>query len=65
MLEKVKGRVTFENVSFKKNESSNILENVSFDLNPGKTLGIMGETGSGKSTIINLLLRFYMLPREV
>ena len=59
MLEKVKGRVTFENVSFKKNESSNILENVSFDLNPGKTLGIMGETGYGKSTIINLLLRFY------
>ncbi|WP_418261975.1 ABC transporter ATP-binding protein [Eubacterium sp.] len=59
VLEKVKGRVTFENVSFKKNESSNILENVSFDLNPGKTLGIMGETGSGKSTIINLLLRFY------
>lgn len=52
------GHVTFDNVSLKIGEKQ-ILKNVSFDLPEGKTLGIMGATGSGKTTIINMLLRFY------
>ena len=58
VLDKVEGSVIFENVSFAV-EGKQILEDVSFSLPAGKTLGIMGATGSGKSTIINLLQRFY------
>lgn len=58
VLEKVEGSVAFENVSFAA-EGKQILEDISFTLPAGKTLGIMGATGSGKSTIINLLQRFY------
>lgn len=59
VLDKVQGKIQFENVSYGKDEKSNILENISFTVNAGGTLGIMGETGSGKSTIINLLSRYY------
>lgn len=58
VLEEVKGEVAFDHVSFEV-EGKQILEDVSFTLPAGKTLGIMGATGSGKSTIINLLQRFY------
>lgn len=58
ILDTVKGDVTFENVSFKV-EGKEILEDISFHLPSGKTLGIMGATGSGKSSIINLLQRFF------
>ncbi len=57
-LDKASGEITFENVSFTVNETP-ILKNVSFHINPGKTLGIMGATGSGKTSVINLLQRFY------
>jgi len=57
-LEQIKGEITFENVSFSV-EGKEILTNVSFHLPAGKTLGIMGATGSGKSSIINLLQRFF------
>ncbi|MCR5322223.1 MAG: ABC transporter ATP-binding protein/permease [Lachnospiraceae bacterium] len=50
--------LVFENVSFTR-ENKSILNNVSFRLENGKTLGIMGATGSGKTTIINMMLRFY------
>lgn len=56
--ESVKGSVEFDNVSFSI-DGKKILSNVSFSLESGKTLGIMGLTGSGKSTVINLLERFY------
>lgn len=59
VLDEVKGNITFDNVSYGKEEGKPILKNVSFNLKSGKTLGIMGETGSGKTTIINLLSRFY------
>lgn len=59
VLDEVKGNITFDNVSYEKEEGKPILKNVSFNLKSGKTLGIMGETGSGKTTIINLLSRFY------
>ena len=58
VLEKVIGEVTFENVSFAV-DGKEILEDISFHLPAGKTLGIMGATGSGKSSIINLLQRFF------
>lgn len=58
LLEKVKGDVAFEHVSFEV-EGKEILSDISFELPSGKTLGIMGATGSGKSSIINLLQRFY------
>lgn len=51
--------VTFDNVCFSYNRTKNNLENISFQLKKGETLGILGATGCGKSTIINLLIRFY------
>lgn len=51
--------VSFENVTFSYLKKRNNLENLSFGLKKGQTLGIIGSTGSGKTTIINLLLRFY------
>ncbi len=58
VLEEVMGQVAFENVSFQI-DGKDILKDISFVLPEGRTLGIMGATGSGKSTIINLLQRFY------
>lgn len=57
-LEKVEGDIRFEHVSFSVGEKR-ILEDISFAVLPGRTVGIMGATGSGKSSIINLLQRFY------
>lgn len=58
ILDEVKGKITFDHVAYGK-EGKHILRDVSFEVQPGETLGIMGETGSGKSTIINLTSRFY------
>ena len=51
--------IEFENVSFSYNKVRPNIEHLSFALKPGETLGIIGETGSGKTTILKLLLRFY------
>jgi len=53
------GTVRFEQVSFSYIEGERVIDNISFDLKQGKTLAIVGETGSGKSTLVNLLTRFY------
>ena len=53
------GHIVFEDVSFAYNEPDLVLKNVSFEVKPGERVGIVGATGAGKSTIINLLLRFY------
>lgn len=58
ILEHVTGDVAFENVCFSI-DGKDILKDISFHLSSGKTLGIMGATGSGKSSIINLLQRFF------
>lgn len=57
-LDSVKGDIDFEHVSFEL-DGKKILSDISFSVKEGKTLGIMGATGSGKSSIINLLHRFY------
>ena len=51
--------ISFENVSFGYHQGKNVLKNISFSLGHGQTLGIIGATGSGKSTILRLLMRFY------
>ncbi len=51
--------IAFENVSFSYIGKKNNLSNISFSLNKGQTLGIIGATGSGKTTLIQLLMRFY------
>ena len=53
-----KGKIKFDDVCFKFPEAdSNILENITFEANPGETIAIIGSTGSGKSTIVNLIPR--------
>lgn len=58
-LSSVKGQITFEHVSFHKADQHEILHDISFTVKPGKTVGIMGTTGAGKSSLIYLLQRLY------
>ena len=55
----VKGNIRFENVVFGYNPANPVLKNVSFSVNPGETIAIVGHTGSGKTTIISLINRLY------
>ncbi|MGB2714996.1 MAG: ABC transporter ATP-binding protein [Vicinamibacterales bacterium] len=54
-----RGHIVFDNVSFAYNADDLVLQEVSFEVKPGERIGIVGATGAGKSTLINLLLRFY------
>lgn len=53
------GRIEFRNVSFSYDGKAQVLKNISFTAEPGQTVALVGHTGSGKSSIINLLMRFY------
>ena len=57
------GKIEFRNVSFSYDGKRDVLKNISFTVNPGETLAFVGHTGSGKSSIINLLMRFYEYER--
>ena len=57
--EEIKGFVEFKNVDFSYAKNRKVIDNVSFDVQAGKTLGIVGHTGAGKSTIVNLIMRLY------
>ena len=57
------GRITFENVWFAYRGDDYVLRDVSFTVEPGERIGIAGHTGAGKTTLINLLLRFYDVSR--
>lgn len=61
LVNRLKGSVAFEEVDFAYDDEHYVLNEVSFTLEPNQTLAIVGSTGSGKSTIINLLSRFYEL----
>ena len=58
-LPKIEGHVAFENVKFAYEEDEMILKGISFEAKPGERIAIVGPTGSGKTTIINLISRFY------
>lgn len=53
------GKIEFRNVSFSYDGENNVLNNISFVARPGETVALVGHTGSGKSSIINVLMRFY------
>ena len=58
-ISNIKGNISFENVDFSYNKNNKILKNISFNIEAGKKVAIVGHTGSGKTTIINLLMKFY------
>ena len=58
-LPKIEGNVEFDNVTFAYDESKTILENLSFKVKKGESVALVGPTGAGKTTIVNLISRFY------
>ena len=55
----IQGEVTFEHVNFSYDDKVKVLDDVSFRIKPGETIALVGATGAGKSTIVNLISRFY------
>ncbi len=58
-LEPLRGEVAFDNVSFSYDDIRQVLRNISFDVQPGEMIGLVGPSGAGKTTITNLIARFY------
>ncbi len=58
-LPEIKGEVCFDHVSFAYDEDTQVLNDVSFRIKPGETIALVGPTGAGKTTIVNLISRFY------
>ncbi|TAF66054.1 MAG: ABC transporter ATP-binding protein [Cytophagales bacterium] len=61
--EKIEGSIQFKNVWFAYNDDNYVLKDISFEVKAGETVAFVGATGSGKSTIINLLSRFYEIEK--
>lgn len=55
----IKGNIDFENVDFSYDETNEVLRNINLSIKPGEMIGIVGKSGAGKSTIINLVMRLY------
>ncbi|HPI38055.1 MAG TPA: ABC transporter ATP-binding protein [Ignavibacteriaceae bacterium] len=58
-LDSIEGKIEFQNVWFAYNEDEYILKDISFNINPGETVAIVGATGAGKTSTINIFTRFY------
>jgi ABC-type multidrug transport system fused ATPase/permease subunit len=58
-IENMAGKISFKNVSFAYNEPEYVLKDISFDLDPGESVAIVGHTGAGKTSLINVLGRYY------
>ncbi len=63
LVEDPHGRVEFENVSFRYEEDVPLIEDLSLSVQPGQTVAIVGPTGAGKTTLVNLIMRFYELDK--
>lgn len=59
----LEGRINFDNVTFGYTEEKDILKNISLDVKPGEKIAFIGSTGAGKTTIINLISRFYEIQK--
>ena len=59
VLPTIKGKIKFENVNFGYEEGKDVLHDINLNINPGETVAIVGQTGSGKSSLVNLAARFY------
>src|SRR5204863_2978287 len=55
------GRVTFDHVSFRYDQQRPLIDDLSMTVEPGQTVAIVGPTGAGKTTLVNLIMRFYEL----
>jgi ATP-binding cassette subfamily B protein len=64
-IKNLKGEIEFKNVWFAYNPGEYVLKNVSFKINPGQTIAIVGATGAGKTSIINILTRFYDIEKGI
>ncbi len=58
-LERAKGQIAFDNVSFGYDPDRILMKNISFTVQPGQKIAVVGSTGAGKTTLVNLLMRFY------
>ena len=61
----IQGQVTFSHVGFSYDQNTEVLNNVSFDVKPGETIALVGPTGAGKTTIVNLISRFYDVQKGI
>ena len=63
ILKDIKGKVEFQNVSFSYKKDRLILEDISFEVKPGEAIALVGESGVGKSTLVDLISRYYIPPK--